>query len=254
MAETESGVPPIGGPWQADIEANFEDPAVRATVDAFLRSKIQPRMTQLEQQIANTANARQLWEAFQQDPNAAYASITRELWGDELAEEAFRAMEAKQNAANQPPAAPPAAAPAEPAAPQQPVMDPRYEQMFEEWQRQQELAAYDAEIERITSDPANADIDANLIHTFVAAAEGDFDEAILRYREFATNFMLRYGMTPGEVAEQQAAAPAVLGQDAGGAGAAPPTQVEYRGQEGLHQAIDDAVAQMTRNRQAPPVT
>lgn len=254
MAEQESVQEPIGGPWQADIEANFEDPAVRATVDAFLRSKIQPRMTQLEQQIASTAQARELWDAFQKDPSATYAGITRELWGDELAEEAFRAMEAKQQAALAPPAEPAEPAAPEPAAPAPQPVDPRYEQMLNEWTQQQELAAYDAQVEAITSDPANADIDPNLLHTFVAAAEGDFDEAILRYRDFAAKFLVRYGMTPSEAADAQAAAPPVMGADAGGAGAAPPVQKTYQGQQGLYDAIDEAMNQMRQNKQAPPVS
>lgn len=238
-------------PWANDIRQAFSDPQVAATVDAFMRSKYQPRMTQLEQQIAQAEQAKQLWDSFQEDPAATYAQITRELWGDEAAQAAFAALENGQTPATngtveQTPAQESVAAPA--------PLDPRMEAMLNDWERQRELEAYDAEIAKITADPTNADIDPDLIHTFVAAAEGDFNEAIQRYRAFAADFLTKYGLTPAEANAQTQTAPAVMGSEAGGAGGDVPVQPKYVGQSGLHQAIEDTVAQMKRNVEAPPVS
>lgn len=256
----EQQAPPAvaAGPWEQDIRSTFTDPQVAATVDAFLRSKIQPRMTTLEQQVAAAENAKALWDAFQEDPVAAYAEITRELYGQEHGQATLEYLQSRLQPAQTEPVA--QAAQTEPVA-QQPQLDPNTmltPEELAEWRRERELQAYDQAVDQILGDPANADINRELYHTFVAAAEGDFQEAIQRYRAHVAQTLVLYGIDPATATAAQqaaaAAAPPVMGSEVAGAGAAPPAQPEYRGQEGLHKAIEDATAQMTRNREAPPVS
>lgn len=243
------------GPWENDIRQSFTDPQVAAQVDNFLRARVQPRVTQLEQQVAQTKDATELWDAFHSNPEGTFNAIRAQLVeaGYDVAEANAIAGNAQaEAAAAPPPAAQTAAAQAE---------DPRVAEMYADWTRTRELSAYDAEIERITADPANADIDPNLYHTYVSAADGDFEQAINMYRHHVTNILTRYGIDPAEATLQQAqaaaqvaegeqrqesGAPPVMGQGAGGAGAPVPTQPEYQGRDGLHKAIEDATAQMMR--------
>ena len=37
------------GPWANDLSSTFEDESIRTQVDSFLREKVQPYVTQLEQ-------------------------------------------------------------------------------------------------------------------------------------------------------------------------------------------------------------
>src|SRR5579862_4832216 len=98
-----------------------------------------------------------LWNAFHADPAGTYEALGREL----------------QQAGF-------------------PVTDPRYEQMLESWQREQELRAYDEQVAQIVSDPANADIKAELLHGFVAAADGNFDRALDMYRAHSAAMLKEY--------------------------------------------------------------
>lgn len=109
--------------------------------------------------------------------------------------------------------------------------DPRVAQMYDEWSRQRDLAAYDAEVERIVSDPANSDINASRLALYVAASDGDFDEAVRLYRADAAQIMQDY---------------AALRDDT------TPTPRDYRAEglsprDALNRAIEDAAA-MRRGR------
>lgn len=249
------------GPWEQDIRAAFTDPEVAAQVDNFLRARVQPRMTQLEQQLAGTKDAQSLYDAFHEDPVGTYQAITSQLV--DLGYPVGAAESIAQNAAASAASAPPAAsAAASPAAAQ--TEDPRISEMYADYQRTRELAAYDAEIERIVNDPTNADINPNRLHIYVAAADGDFERAVELYRHDVSDVLLSYGVDPASATPQQQdqaaqiaaqqTAPPVMGGDAGGAGAPVPASPEYRGQDGLHKAIEDATAAMLRSGEAPPVS
>ncbi|MGZ6570464.1 MAG: hypothetical protein ACXVHB_05955 [Solirubrobacteraceae bacterium] len=253
------------GPWEQDIRQAFTDPQTAAQVDQFLRARVQPRVTQLEQQYAQTEDARNLWDSFHNDPVATYNSVAQQLReaGYLEGEAQAGAQAAYEQAMAQP------APPAQVASSQ--TEDPRVAEMYAAWKQQQELEAYDAEIARIVNDPANKDLNPNRLHTYVSAANGDFTQAVAMYRADTAQVLADYGIDPATatpqqqeaaaaVAEQQAGgAPAVMGQGAGGAGAPVPTQPDYRAEglspmDALHRAIEDAAHASVRGSQpAPPV-
>ena len=133
--------------------------------------------------------ADELWRAFQTDPVGTYEAI-----GHQLTQAGMRPD------------------------------DPRLAEMYDEFTRQRNLAAYDAEIERIISDPANGDINPNRLHTYVAAADGDFERAVQMYRADTAQIVADYRLAPVEPAPR----------DYRAEGLSP--------QEALHRAIEDATA------------
>lgn len=245
--------PAVGaGPWEQDIRQAFTDPQEAARVDAFLRAKVQPRMTQIEQQAAVAENAKRLYEAFENDPAEAYAAVSRELYGD-YADAALTALQTAIQAENQQ-----VQQQVQQAEQQQAQLDPRVERMVLSWEQQENQRLYDIEMARIANDPANADINPNLMHTFVAAADPEqgnvFDQAVDLYRQDAA-LRAQAGAPPlGEAPAVGQAPPPVMGTGAGGATSATPTQKVYRGREGLDEAMDDFMAMQRANRQGPPVS
>lgn len=255
-------------PWKQDIDSRFTDPETAAAVDQLIRERIQPRVTQLEQQLAGTRDAQGLWERIHQDPLGTFNALRDELVGlGYPVAEATAAAEATINEAQTSPTAEPqhtAAAAQE---------DPRVAEMYADWQRQRELAQYDATVEQIVNDPANADINPNRYHTFVAAADGDFNRALEMYRADVATVLQTYGIDPAtatpqqqeqaaELAANQAApgAPPVISNGNGGGAAAPvPTQPDYAAEgisptEALHKAIEDAAKGALGTGVAPPIS
>ena len=253
-------------PWQQDLQSRFTDPAVAAQVDAYLRERWQPRVTQLEQQYAETQPARDLLTSFQQDPVGTFNGVRQELINAGYTiEQATAAAQQQYDAAQTAPPAPPT--PTQVAAAQ--TEDPRVAEMYAHWQQEQELRAYDAQIEAIVNDPANADINPNRLHTFVAATDGDFQKALDMYRADVAAVLTTYGVDPStatpqqqdaaaaqaQAAQQQSAPPVV----AAGAGSPVPTTPNYAAegltpQQALHKSIEDAAANMLRSGQsAPPI-
>src|SRR5581483_764495 len=167
-------------PWKQDIDSRFTDPETAAAVDQLIRERIQPRVTQLEQQLAGTRDAQNLWERIHADPMGTFNALRDELVaaGYPLAEATAAAQATVTEAQTSSPAEPQTQA-ATAAAAQE---DPRVAEMYAAWTREQEMKQYDATVAEIVNDPANADINPNRYHTFVAAADGDFNRALEMYR------------------------------------------------------------------------
>jgi hypothetical protein len=106
--------------------------------------------------------------------------------------------------------------------------DPRIDQMYADYQRQQELAAYDNAIAEVVS--ANPDVDPNRIHTYVAAAEGDFEQALQLYRADTARVLSTYSRVAAP-AEDPAPDYRALGMTP---------------QQGLHAAIEQATRMAKR--------
>ena len=233
------------GPWDADLQLTFDDPNVRAKVDAFMRSKVQPRMTQLEQQLAGSRNAVALFDDLRTRTDDTFVALANEIYGEKGAEAVLtvlqdRLKEAEATAAGEP-------------APEHSVanapLDPRIEQMLTDYEERRAADLYEEAMGQAIS--ARPDINPDHLHPFVAAANGDFAVAIGMYDNYRTQLLSSAGITPEQLNTPPVAPPA-LGSDVGGA-ASSTTPVEPRKQT-LDQAIEEFVRENSpRNRVAPPV-
>lgn len=231
--------PVIGtGPWAADLAAQFTDAEIRGQVDQFMRERVQPHTTKLEQEVAASKDAMNLWKQFEENPVDAYVAVTHELFGEDAAQKLLAQLQAEQAQ--------------QPVAPQQqpnfdPAADPRIAAALQYIEEQQNTAVYDGELERIKT--AHPEIDTDLLHPFIAAAEGNFDNAVELYTEWLSR------LTPAETGEEaatteQQAAPPALGSDTG---AAPSTTPVEPRKQSINEAIDEWAAELRANKEAPPV-
>lgn len=223
----EPAAPPATAPWQADLEQYFEDPTARAAADRYLRERVQPHVTRLEQ---DTAPARQLYSDLQESPEEAYLRLTEALWGEEAVQQVLDALGTEQ----QQPAAPAAPAPAD--------LAPEVKEAVEHYQAQKRQEAYEAEIKRVKP-LVGDDFDANEFHPFVLAAEGNFDTAVAGYQQWLTAVRSKYG----PAAPEQPAAPPALGTHTGGGTPPPPVAPKYDSIDAALEATMDEI----RSQNAP---
>lgn len=224
------------GPWDQDLRQSFTDPAIQAQVDNFLRSRVQPRMTQLEQQVAQASEAQALYTALNEDPQNTYIEISRAVYGDEYANALQAQVAAEQQAPQQQ---------YEQVQTQQAQgLDPRVEAMVNDYETQQQQAAYDAAKAEFLTNPAYADIKSDLFDPFVGAAE-TWEQAADMYRSWAANAAQAVAPTPPATQET---APPVMGNQGGGTSEQPVQQ-----KQSLHEAIDDWASTRGQNDTAPPV-
>lgn len=229
--------PVAAGPWAADLEQIISDPAMRGTVDQFLRTKVQPHTTRLEQEVASSRDAVRLWQELEKDPVGTYVAITSELFGQEAGQQLLGQIQQMQS--QQPPAAQ--------SGPQPTVFDPKADPQIaaalQYIEDQQASKYYDGEMARIKA--MYPDVNTELLHPFVSAAEGKFDEAVQLYR----NWMAQAAPAAPQAPTPQA--PAVLGSDTTAA-AASTTPVEPKRQT-LDEALNEFMAEQRASRDAPPV-
>jgi hypothetical protein len=228
---------PVGtGPWAQDLALLFPDEATRGTVDSFLRTKVQPHTTQLEQQVAGTKDAMHLWTDLNSDPINTYVALTRELWGDAAADATLATLQQQLSTED---AAPPPA----PTQEVQQTVDPRLENVLQYVESEQSRRMYDADLAKTVQ--AHPDVDPELFHPFVASAEGDFEKAYTLYSNWLQQYTTKHNLLPATPVP-----PPVMGSDAS-AGSAPP--VAPKGQT-LDEAINDFMRESRANREAPPVS
>lgn len=224
--------PAGAAPWAADLASLFPDEATRTAVDGFVRSKVQPYTTQLEQKVAGLSDAERLYNDITQNPLDTYVAITTEMFGEEAAQRLLTTLQ--ENDATAPEATPPGAP------------DPRIEQVVQFVENEQNQRFYDGELARITADPANADVNPKLLHTFVAAAGGNFDEAVKLYRNHEADWAAAHPGTTAPPPELPPAPPVLTDE---GAAAVVPTEAKN---QTLGDAINDFMAEQRANK-APPV-
>lgn len=222
-------------PWQSDLQQRFPDEDVRGRVDEYVRETVQPYITRLEQDSAEDRYAKKLWDDFTQDPAGTYLAVTREMFGDDAAQEAEQLLDTLGNEGED-----------VPTGDLESVFDeedlpPRYRQAVDAWEDQQREDAYYDELDRVAA--ANEDLglddDDSLFHPFVSAAEGDFDLAVEGYRSFLSRFK------PAGAGESEQAPPAI-GSDVA-AQTTPPTETAY-------ETLDDALdAMFDEEKTAPTV-
>lgn len=225
------------GPWAADLAASFTDATVRASVDQFLRDRVQPYTTQLEQRAAVAQDAQRLWDALAADPQGTYQAITAEMYGAEVAAQIQTTLDGQHAAAT---AA--AAAAGEPAP-----VDPRVQAAIDYIENKQNAEIYDAELLKLVT--AHPDVDTEIIHDYIALAEGDFEKAYQMYAYRVGQFNAKVGNgAPVVPPADPALPPPVMGAD-GATGATPVTPRR----QSLDEAINDFMGEQRAARVAPPV-
>lgn len=236
-------------PWAGDL-AQFGDQA--GAVDQYLRSRWQPRVTQLEQQYAESAGAREFLGAFEQDAEAANVAVNRQLYGDEYGDALAASLgrvDLMMNPQGQQTQQPVQQAVPQQAAPQQ-SMDPRLERMLSSWEEDQQQRQYDDAKAQFLSDPQYADIDSELFDPFIHASD-TWDEAVNMYRSWAAHYASRNGSTETGQQEVQTAPP-TIGSNAGGAPGSTPSVPDYsQMRDPVGAAIDDIFSEA--KPVAPPV-
>lgn len=225
------------GPWAQDLAALFPDEQVRSQVDLFLRGKVQPHVTQLEQQ---SAPARELWQDLQSEDQAealgTYIAVAEQLYGEDVAKAVAESLQA-QFAAQQP---------AVPAEPQQPQLTPEQQQAIDWAQAQQAEQIWKDELARVSAlDPNLAALDVatkdQLFAPFVASAGGDFDQALTAYQAWHQTAY------PAQPAAPAPTPPVTLTAE-GAPAAIPPTEPV---KQTLDSALDSTLAEMRAARGAP---
>lgn len=205
---------PQPGPWDADL-AVFEDPELRAQVDGFMREKVQPRMTQLETQLAQRKPAHDLYDDLSgSDADEALKQVIAEIHDPELAEKFAALLEPEVPTEPEPEPVPVAETPAPVELPQE------IQEIVAERQAAKEQEDYDNDLKRVQALHPDLKIEDEFFAPFVAAAEGDFDIAVDLFRTFEAKATERYGPAPEPVPEP----PATLTESAN---PAPPVEKKY---------------------------
>ncbi len=188
---------PGPAPWARSLETRFEDPAVRAQVDAYLREEQQPYITGLEERRAAAEGKSWVFDRLSEDPEAALKEIVAAVWDDEAAErvhqlvtEGWTPAEAAAQAGEEAEAAGVVATPAElPAEVKETV-----EWAKNERARQAADAAAKAEAEALEAAKVELnewaspllekepDIKRSTLMAYVAASGGDMDGGYRAYR------------------------------------------------------------------------
>jgi hypothetical protein len=251
---------PADGPWAADLRAAFGDDAEGyAKADAYMREKVQPRITQLEQSPAQRLY-RDLTDPKQVD--VTMAALTSQVYGEDIGEkfialfgeegaEAAAEVTAAGGTPDEAVAAAEAAKPAE-LTPEQEWARNKMEQEAKEEGEQE----YDEFLDKVIAEPEFklTPEDKALIHPFMANSD-TVGEAVGKYHAYVEAFSKRHGVTP---AEHEAAdtgqappPPPTLGSQ-GAPAATPPTAKRYDTWDDIDDALVDYQAEQSAKRAAPP--
>lgn len=222
------------GPWANQL-AQFDD-AVRPSVDALLRTQVQPYLTQLEQQNAQLRDQAGLHQRLNESPAETYLQITSELFGDEAVDAVINLLagDDDDDVADKPA--------------NEPKGDPELEAFRNEYRADKRRQAYDSEMERVKvsaakriadaqaagQDPDDVPVDDRLFHTFVSMADGDFDRAYEGYKQFYGELRTAASGAPPATQGQPVVPPATL-NSSNATTIAPPVEEHY---ESLEDAFD----------------
>jgi hypothetical protein len=230
------------GPWASDLALLGLDDASLGKVDTFLRAKVQPYTTKLEQDVAATRPAATLYNDLTNPEKSvdAYVAITYEMFGQEAGEKLLATLQG-QTAEQQQATVAAAVAPAE-GTPQYAQLDPETQAFLNEQRQESAERAYEKDLGATIA--ANPDINPDHLHIWVAQADGDFNKAVELYRQYVADFIA------APAGETGATAPPVLGSDTGGAAASNmPVAPKHQTME---QAVENTV-NLFKKQDAPPV-
>lgn len=230
------------GPWANDLATLFEDEGVRNQVDEFLRTKVQPHVTQLEQSRRELEDAGQLYSALQESPAETYLALTEDIFGTETAQAIRDQLVSLYSEEDE-----------DDELDYDDVDDtnlpPEVRELLDERRQTKEAEAYNAELNRVVEQYKDTDapVVADLFHPFVAAAEGDFDTAYQGYSRWYEQAKAQFGVQPEPEPVEEP--PSVIGSDSTGT-STPPTEKKYTS---IDEALTDTLAEMRANRPAPTV-
>lgn len=228
---------PADTPWAQDIAAQFDDPATRAAVDGFLREKVQPYVTQLEQSTQVNRDAERLWNDFTSEPVDTFGAVAVELFGQEKAD-ALRELLSQEDA----------------DVDTEETLDddttltidddelPEHVREAVEYvQNERQQREWDQAFNQVVSDNEDIDIPEELFYPFVTAADGDLDAAVDAYRGWYKTAQEKFGLNPPNPDDIPDPPPTVKT----GNPTAPPTE-----RKGL--TLDDAMDEFFAEQNAPP--
>lgn len=233
------------GPWASDLALLGLDAEALGKVDTFLRAKVQPYTTKLEQDLANARPATTLFNDLTNPEKAldAYVAVTYEMHGQEAGDRLLAALQGQEAEASQAAQQQQAPKPPDLTQAQYAQLDPETQAFLGELQQTYAEQQYDKDMNATII--ANPDINPDHLHIWVAQANGNFEQAVQLYR----NYMAGFITAPAE-GETTAAAVPVLGSDTGGA-AASTTPVAPKKQT-MDEAIEHTMAMLAK-QPAPPV-
>lgn len=251
-----------GNPWDQDLAGTFEDEAVRNQVSDFLGEHVQPYVTRLEQDSRPNRDATRLWEGFAETPVQTYVQVSRELFGDEVADRVAATLQGEEG--GEPTPAPDTQTttpdtqtitPPEGQTDDGPIpfekLPPNVQEAVAKQEAEEQRAAYYEEVDRVTKEHADAlpkndegepQLNVDLFHPFVVAADGDFDQAWASFEQFYTNAKKEWGAPQ----EGETPPPAIDSQTRD-ASTTPPQEVEYK-------SLDEAMDAWFDEQKSPPPT
>lgn len=199
-----------GGPWAEDLTAYFGelgDDAV-AAADRYMREKVQPHTTQLETTAAEAAAAREYLEDLQNDPDATLRSLIEQRYGDEFASEYEKLFGEDEDETT----------PTDETTPDTPALGDEERELLEWARAKREAEQRDARNNEYKTakqqtlekhkDVLTED-DLDLLDPFIAAAGGDMDAGVERYKAFLSRFDRKAGEEGEE--DEDNSPPPVLG-------------------------------------------
>jgi len=248
-----------GNPWDQDLAGTFEDEAVRNQVSDFLGEHVQPYVTRLEQDSRPNRDATRLWEGFAETPVQTYVQVSRELFGDEVADRVAATLQGDtpaeqattpdvQTEGDKPPVD------TQPAADDEipfEKLPPQVQEAVAKQQAEEQRTRYYEEVDRVTKEhaddlPKGEDdkpvLNVDLFHPFVLANDGDFDQAFDAYQQFYTNAKKEWGGGT----EEETPPPAIDSQTRDSS-AKPPQQESYP-------SLDSAMDAFFDEQNSPPPT
>lgn len=222
----------------------FTDPEVRQQVDGFLREKVQPHVTKLEQSSRDMDHARTLYEDLQNDPGDTYLALTEELFGPDSVESVIAALQRGEGTTEAESDEPHEADQYDDIDESALNQDDR--QLLDELRQDRARKAYNDAITELQAE--HEDIVPELFHPFVHSAGGDLERAYQGYSQWLGKAKSQFGGS-AEIPDSlphEVAPPTVGGS--GEATSTPPVEKSY---DSLDDALDDFFA--GERSSAPPV-
>lgn len=233
--------PPTNGetPWSKDLEAAFEDAQTRGQVDAFLRENVQPYVTQIEQATQVNRDAERLWNDFTSEPVDTFRAVATELFGEDVAGKLSDVITNPDDTEEDTVTEEPEFKIDDDELPE------HVREAVEYVQNERQQREWDAELSRLREANSDINIIEDLFYPFVSAADGDTEEAVKAYREFATKAKETFDI-PDDI-KLSNEPPPVVGDGKDGSGTAPPVKEKMT----LDEAMDEFLAEQRGS--APPV-